>query len=149
MYWIVLELSTVEISQWRKESRLKGGNVEFAWKVEMSNLLVKGLFGIKAWTNEDNNILLSNLKDLKGFISHFHHNFLIYLNYHHINIIIRYYYDLDFVYKCTFISCFSEFLNFLFFQNFDLIFTFSDQEVHQNYYALIILLLTIYIILLF
>ena len=71
------------------ESSLKGGNVEFAWKVEMSSLLVKGLVGIKAWTNEDDKLLLSNLKDLKGFISHFHHNFPIYPNYHHINVIFR------------------------------------------------------------
>ena len=104
---------------------------------------------MKAWTYEADKLLLSNIKDLKGFISHFYHNFLIYLNYHHINIIIRYYYDLDFVYKCTFISCFSEFLNFLFFQNFDLIFTFSDQKIHQIYYALIILLFIMYIIFIF
>ena len=88
-------------------SLLESGNVDF----------VKGLCGIKAWTNEDNNILLSNLKDLKGFISHFHHNFPIYPNYHYINVI----------------------LNFPLFQNFDLIVTFSDLKVHQ-----IILLLLFY-----
>ena len=44
---------------------------------------------------------------------------------------------------------FSEPLNFPFFQNFDLIFAFSDQKVHQIYYALIILLFIMYIIFIF
>ena len=44
-------------------------------------------------------------KNLKGFISHFHHNFPIYPNYHYINVI----------------------LNFPLFQNFDLIVTFSGR----------------------
>ena len=48
-------------------------------------------------------------KNLKGFISHFHHNFPIYSNYYYINVI----------------------LNFLLFQNFDLIVTFSDLGVPQ------------------
>ena len=109
--------SRVKSKRWKCRVYLKGGNVEFTWKVEMSNLLVKGLVGIKAWTNEDNKLLLSNLKDLKGFISHFHHNFPIYPNYHYINVI----------------------LNFPLFQNFDLIVTFSDLKVHQ-----IILLLLFY-----
>ena len=56
-------------------------------------------------------------QNLKGFISHFHHNFPIYSNYYYINVI----------------------LNFLLFQNFDLIVTFSDLKVHQ-----IILLLLFY-----
>ena len=43
---------------------------------------------MKAWTYEADKLLFSNLKDLKGFISHFYHNFLIYPNYHHINIIM-------------------------------------------------------------
>ena len=44
-------------------------------------------------------------KNLKGFISHFHHNFPIYPNYHYINVI----------------------LNFPLFHNFDLIVTFSGR----------------------
>ena len=76
-------------------SLLESGNVDF----------VEGLFGIEAWTNEDNNILFSNLKDLKGIISYSHHNFPIYPNYHYINVI----------------------LNFPLFQNFDLIVIFSGR----------------------
>ena len=54
---------------------LESGNVDF----------VEGLFGIKALTNEDNNILLSDLKDWKGIISYFITISLIYSNYHYIN----------------------------------------------------------------
>ena len=93
----------------------------------MSSLLVKGLVGmnkgVELWgCRQDESFALkkghkSNIRNLKGFISHFHHNFPIYPNYHYINVI----------------------LNFPLFQNFDLIVTFSDLKVHQ-----IILLLLFY-----
>ena len=53
------------------------------WKVKMSSLLVKGLVGmnegVKLWGGRKDELLTSNLKDLKGFISHFHHNFFIFI----------------------------------------------------------------------
>ena len=82
----------------------------------MSSLLVKGLVGLKAWTNEDNNILLSNLTKLERLhISFFITIFYTYSNYYYINVI----------------------LNFFLFQNFDLIVTFSDLGVPQIFLLLL------------
>ena len=46
---------------------LESGNVDF----------VEGLFGIKALTNEDNNILLSDLKTGKAYIHNLSNIFLL------------------------------------------------------------------------
>ena len=52
--------------QGKKVCLLESGNVDF----------VEGLFGIKALTNEDNNILLSDLKTGKAYIHNFSNIFL-------------------------------------------------------------------------